>query len=342
MKSAQWHFAKVPPHKYVKATPANENLEKILTVPDPRPPSVATPPAQIVDPRQMMLKEKENMPYCSPDGHPTIIPDPKEMEVYNNPYSKGEITERSGVLWAQGKGESGDDFRIRQFKRSERAAQYRTQHGLPDMRYVAAYEFPSQADPANYYNAKMPKTDYRLAKKGDWWINGVPYIPKALILREQPALQLFSMADGDPRQPTAEDIANDKIDPEHLTMANSLVDTRSYVRRVDIGNKLQNAKSSWITSSRMRLIKTQGEYGEGLLGFPQPLPMDVSAHRKKIMEFGITHHPLKGMERKFAMGGAVTHPSKHGTGTGTTGSASRKASTRSEIDPFGGTALGSD
>jgi hypothetical protein len=338
MKSAQWHFAKAPPHKYVKATPANENLETKLSVPDPRPPTVATPPADVIDERQMALKEKANTPYCSPDGYPTVILDPDKIKTYENPYSRGEITTRSGVLWAQGEGEAGDEIRIRQFKRSERAAQYRTQHGLPDMRYVAAYDYPAQADSANYYNAKMPKPDYRLAKKGDWWVNGVPYIPKALILREQPALQLFSMADGDPRQPTAQDIANDKVDPEHLTMANSLVDTRSYVRRVDIGNKLQNAKSSWIRSSRIRLIKTQGEYGESLPGFPPTVPMNISAHRKKIMEFGITHHPLKGMARSFSMGSAVTHPSKQGTGT--TGAGSRKGSTRSEVDPFGGTGLG--
>jgi len=324
-----WQFSKPPPHKYVKATPANENLGKTLNVPDPRPPTAPTPAAQVIDPRQEMLKEKANTPYCSPDGHPTVIPDPSLKDVYENPYSKGEITERGGVLWAQGKGEEGDSFRIRQFKRSERAAQYRTQHGMPDMRYAAANSYPAQAAPSNYRDVKMAKPDYRLAKKGDWWINGVPYIPKALILREQPAMKLFSNAYDDPREPSAEDIENDKVDPEHLTMANSLTGTRSYQRRVDIGNKLQNAKSSWITSTRMRLIKTQGEYGETLPGFPAAVPMDISAHRKKIMEYGIAHHPLNGMERKFAMGSTATPEAKHGTGAGTT--ASRKGSTVSEV-----------
>lgn len=276
-------------------------------------PTVPSPPADVVSDRQQMLGEKNNRPYRSPDGYERVIIDPKTEVVYDNEFSKGEITERGGVLWAG----------TRQFKRLERAAQFRTQHSLPDMRYVSAFSDSTKADPSNYNNVKPGKIDYRLMKKGDPWINGHPYIPKALILREQPVMELFRMKSDDPRKPTAEDIPNDREDPQNLTLANDLNEDRSFRRRVDIGNKLQNAKASWIRSSRIRLIKHQGEYGETLPGFPSSLsvpsaamrPLDISAHRKKVMEHGITHHPLHGMASKFTMGGKSTAADKSGLGT---------------------------
>lgn len=305
-------FSKVPKHRYVKATPANESLGDKLNVPSMVGPTVAAPPADVVSDRQQMLGEEQNRPYRSPDGYERVIIDPKTEVVYDNQFSEGKVTERGGVLWAG----------TRQFKRLERAAQFRTQHSLPDMRYVSAYSDATKADPENYNNVKPGKVDYRLMKKGDPWINGHPYIPKALILREQPVMELFRMRSDDPRKPTAEDIPNDRIDPQNLTLANDLNEDRSFRRRVDIGNKLQNAKASWIRSSRIRLIKHQGEYGETLPGFPASVsvpgsarPIDISAHRKKIMEHGITYHPLHGMTSKFTMGGKSTAPDKSGLGT---------------------------
>jgi len=287
-------------------------------------PTVASAPADVVSDRQQMLGEKQNRPYRSPDGYERVIIDPKTEVVYDNDFSEGKVTERGGVLWAG----------TRQFKRMERAAQFRTQHSLPDMRYVSAYSDATKADPDNYNNKSSEtiggKIDYRLMKKGDPWINGHPYIPKALILREQPVMELFRMKSDDPRKPTAEDIPNDRIDPQNLTLANDLNEDRSYRRRVDIGNKLQNAKASWIRSSRIHLIKHQGEYGETLPGFPASVsiphsasgmnasmmrPLDISAHRKKVMEHGITHHPLRDMAGRFVMGGKSTAQDKAGLAT---------------------------
>jgi hypothetical protein len=315
----QWHFSKVPKHRYVKATPANESLGDKLNVPNMMGPTVASPPADVVSDRQQMLGEKNNLPYRTPDGYERCIIDPKTEVVYDNAYSKGEITERGGVLWAG----------TRQFKRQERAAQFRTQHSLPDMRYVSAFSDMAKADPKNYNNVEVGKIDYRLMKKGDPWINGHPYIPKALMLREQPVMELFRMSGDDPRKPVAEDLPSDLNDPQNLTLANDLNEDRSFIRRVDIGNKLQNAKASWIRSSRIRLIKHQGEYGETLPGFPASVsvpsnagmmrPLDISAHRKKIMEHGITHHPLRGMMGAFTMGGKATNPEKSGLGTSARG-----------------------
>lgn len=319
MKSqSSWKFSKVPKHRYVKATPANESLGDKLNVPNMMGPTIAAPPADVVSDRQQMLGEEQNRPYRSPDGYERVIIDPKTEVVYDNQFSRGEITERGGVLWAG----------TRQFKRLERAAQFRTQHSLPDMRYVSAYSDATKADPSNYNNVdslrESGKIDYRLMKKGDPWINGHPYIPKALILREQPVMELFRMKNDDPRKPVAEDLPSDRSDPQNLTLANDLNEDRSYRRRVDIGNKLQNAKSSWIRSSRIRLIKHQGEYGETLPGFPASVsmpqsgmmrPIDISAHRKKVMEHGITHHPLHGMTGKFIMGGGSTAPDKPGLST---------------------------
>jgi hypothetical protein len=284
-----------------------------LTVPTRGKPTAYAPPKDNEDPKQHDRKIDDFRYFCSPDGYPTVINDPEGItkEIAFNPFFetgvKANITERSGVLgmgthWMQ---------------RAERAASWRQQHALRDRRYAGAYVDPNQNMTGNYYNAKPMKRDDSLKKKGPYqqFINGVSYIPKALILREQPALKLFHMKDDDPRQPSMEDLENDRKDPYYNTVANNLTNTRSYPVRTQIGNELTQTRGAVNKLNKLRYIRQEAPYGEGIgvkswalkpqeqpKPMPQMMPHDLAQHRKGVMMNGINPHALKNTLSQMGMG----------------------------------------
>ena len=283
------------------AVAEGENMPE-LTVPDERPPNAAAPPMDNESPVQYDRKIRQFRYVCSPEGYPTVILDKEGItdDVKDDPYWKDKIADRSGVL---GQGS-------RWFKRSERAAAWRQQQGMPDRRYVGAYVAYGEDDPRNYYDAPPMKRDPALKKKGPYqqYVNGVSYVPKALIIREQPAIKLFSMEGDDPREPSLQDLENDRKDPWYNSIANNLSDTRSYPRRTQIGADMLQSRGAVNRLNQLRHIKTYAPYGEGVAmswkpsAFkkeapppPEPPqyeapPANVGKHRQRVMEGGITPH----------------------------------------------------
>ena len=271
-----------------------------LTVPTRNKPSAKAPPQQNESAEQYNRKIDHFRYFCTPDGYPTVINDPEGIteDVLTDPYIAGAITERSGVL-----GHDSDWFIL-----AEKNAMWRQQHSLPDRRYTGAYVNFESDDVSAYYNAKQKKRDPSLQKRGPYhqFINGISYIPKALILREQPALKLFSMQADDPRQPTMEDLENDYKQPYYLTVANSLTETRSFPVRTQIGNELSTSRNAVNKLKQMRFNKVAYPYGEGIGAKPwilkpsqdnsaqkMEVPHDLAKHRKNVMMSGINPHALK-------------------------------------------------
>lgn len=277
-----------------------ENMPE-LTVPTKGAPTAAAPPIDNESVSQHNRKVKTFRYSCSPEGYPTVILDKEGIteDVREDPYWTGQIADRSAVL---GQGSHW-------FKRSERAAAWRQQRGLPDRRYTGGYIVEGEDDTRNYYNAPPMKRDPALKKKGPYqqYINGISYVPKALILREQPVVKLFSMEGDDPRQPSLQDLENDRKDPWYQTIANNLTDTRSYSRRTQIGADLLQNRNASNRLSQLRHIKVYAPYGEGIgmswkpsafkkeapLPPPPPQyvpPANVGRHNRSVMESGITPH----------------------------------------------------
>ena len=293
-----------------------ENMPN-LTVPSEGQPTVAAPPQNNESQVQCDRKIKKFRYFCSPDGYPTVILDKEGIteDVKTDPYWTGQITERDGVL-----GMKSNGVPAHWFKRAERAAMWRQQHSLPDRRYTGAYVGFDEDKPKNYYNAPPMKRDPSLKKKGPYqqFINGISYVPKALILREQPAVKLFTMEGGDPRQPSMQDLENDRKDPWYQTIANNLSDTRSYSRRTQIGADLLQNRNAVNRLNQLRHIKVYAPYGEGVgLSWkpsafekasgssaspggkvPTEQVADVGKHRQRVMEEGLTpHHTSAGQHR---------------------------------------------
>jgi len=276
-----------------------ENMPN-LTVPSKGGPRVKAPPKQNESEEQYNRKIENFRYFCTPDGYPTVINDKEGIteDVKTDPYISGGITNRSGVLGA------GTPW----FIIAEKNAMWRQQHSLPDRRYGGGYiEFESD-DPSAYYNAKLAERDPNLEKRGPFarFINGISYVPKALILREQPALKLFSMQGSDPRQPSMEDLENDRKDPYYMSVANSLTNTRSYPVRTQIGNDLTDSRNAVNKLNQMRFNKIAYPYGEGIGSAPWVLkpdqddsaekikaPHDLARHRKNVMMNGMTNHILR-------------------------------------------------
>lgn len=234
-----------------------------ITVPQLGGPSAEAPPK---DNESKVQKRRKNDTFrydCSPDGYPTVILDEEgyNMDIAKDPYFyKGDvepsISMRSGVLghgtkWAN---------------EAERAGMWRQQHSLKDMRYYKPFVDPFQTNVSNYYNAKPIKRKDSKKKKGPYQqvINGISYIPKSLIVREQPALQLFSSAESDPGRPSMEDLENDRKDPYYQTFANNLENTRSYKVRTQIGNELIQSRNAVNKLNNIRMIHIIAPYGEGI------------------------------------------------------------------------------
>ena len=270
-----------------------------LTVPSKGNPTAKAPPQQNESATQYNRKIETFRYACSPDGYPTVVNNPEGIteSILEDPYVKKKIRERSGVL--------GIDSPW--FTLAEKNAAWRVQRGLPDRRYTGAYINFESDEPEAYYNAEEVKRDARLQKRGPYqqFINGISYVPKALILREQPVLKLFSMQGGDPRQPSMEDLENDRKDPYYLTVANSLTDTRSFPVRTQIGNDLTNSRNAVNKLDRMRFNKIAYPYGEGIGAKSWTLkrnqdnssqkismPHDLNAHRKNVMVNGINPHAI--------------------------------------------------
>jgi hypothetical protein len=226
-----------------------------LTVPSKGNPTAKAPPQQNESVTQYNRKIDTFRYACTPDGYPTVINDPEGIteSVREDPYVKKKIRERSGVL-----GIESDWFTM-----AEKNAAWRVQRGLPDRRYTGAYVNFESDEPDAYYNAPDVKRDARLQKRGPFqqFINGISYVPKAIMLREQPALKLFSMQGDDPRQPSMEDLENDRKDPYYLSVANSLTETRSFPVRTQIGNELTNSRNAVNKLDRMRFNKIAYPYG---------------------------------------------------------------------------------
>lgn len=234
-----------------------------ITVPQKIGPSVKAPPHNNESKTQAKRKEETFRYDCEPDGYPTVILDKEgyNMDIAKNPYFyKGDvepsISMRSGVLghgskWAN---------------EAERAATWRQQHSLKDMRYYKPFVDPHQTNPSNYYNAKPIKRDPSLKKRGPYqqYINGISYIPKSLIIRDQPAVNLFSSAENDPNVPSMQDLEDDRKDPYYQTVANNLENTRSYQVRTQIGNELTQTRNAVNKLNKIRMLRTLAPYGEGI------------------------------------------------------------------------------
>lgn len=264
-----------------------------------RVPDAPAPPQQIMSIEQMNRQIEHGRTFTSPDGYPVIIPDHEGIteKIETDPYYQGKITERSGVL---GQGS-------RWFKHNEREAMWNTQKALPDMRYVASYTDPAQSKPDSYKTQPpTPHVPQALMKTGSRFINGVSYIPKGKIIKEQPAVVLFS---NDPRVVTLDQVESDERDPKHNTVANSLAYTslsnRSRASVLAVDNQLLRSRKTWNRNQRFRLIQSRGEYGEAIPGMswndkqpdvlnPFGTPVDVAGHHKKVMEVGIVKNMRKG------------------------------------------------
>lgn len=278
-----------------------------LTVPTKGNPTAKAPAQQNESATQYNRKIETFRYACSPDGYPTVINNPEGIteSILEDPYVKKKIRERSGVLGIESAW----------FTLAEKNAAWRVQRGLPDRRYTGAYVSFESDEPEAYYNAQEVKRDPRLEKRGPYhqFINGISYVPKALILREQPALKLFSMQGDDPRQPSMEDLENDRKDPYYLTVANSLTETRSFPVRTQIGNNLTDSRNAVNKLNQMRFIKVAYPYGEGIGAKPWALkcnpnkasekitmPHDLNVHRKNVMTNGINPHAVS-----FNFGGGL-------------------------------------
>ena len=270
-----------------------------LTVPSKGNPTAKAPPQQNESATQYNRKIETFRYACSPDGYPTVINNPEGIteSILEDPYVKKKIRERSGVLGIESAW----------FTFAEKNAAWRVKRGLPDSSYTGAYVNFESDEPEAYYNAQAVKRDPRLEKRGPYqqFINGISYVPKALILREQPALKLFSMQGDDPRQPSMEDLENDRKDPYYLTVANSLTETRSFPVRTQIGNNLTDSRNAVNKLNQMRFIKVAYPYGEGIGAKPWALkcnpnkasekitmPHDLNVHRKNVMTNGINPHAV--------------------------------------------------
>lgn len=278
-----------------------------LTVPTKGNPTAKAPAQQNESATQYNRKIETFRYACSPDGYPTVINNPEGIteSILEDPYVKKKIRERSGVLGIESPW----------FTLAEKNAAWRVQRGLPDRRYTGAYVNFESDEPEAYYNAQEVKRDPRLEKRGPYqqFINGISYVPKALILREQPALKLFSMQGDDPRQPSIEDLENDRKDPHYLTVANSLTETRSFPVRTQIGNELSTSRNAVNKLNQMRFIRVAYPYGEGIGAKPWNLkcnpnkesekitmPHDLNVHRKNVMTNGINPHAVS-----FNFGGGL-------------------------------------
>jgi hypothetical protein len=267
-----------------------------LTVPTSGAGDPPATPCQTMAIDQVNKQAKHGRTFTSPEGYPVVMLDSEGLtkEVIKDPYYQGTITKRSGVL---GQGTPW-------FKKAERNGMWRSQHGLPDMRYVASFASPSQADPSNYKPAPpVPFESKAQMKAGSRYINGVSYIPRGKIIQEQPAVVLFS---NDPRVVTLDQVESDLRTPQHNTVANSLAYTSlsnrspASVRAVD--NHLLRSRKTWNHNERMRMIRQRGEYGEAIPGMSwadkvvnNPIrPIDVAGHHQKIRDRGIVNGMSKG------------------------------------------------
>jgi len=289
---------------------AKENMPE-LTVPSERQPTVKTPAIETpAATTQYKARMKHFEAATSPDGYSMVVLEKEGIteDVKQDPFWQGKISTRSGVL---GQG-------TRWFKKAERAAAWRQQTSLPDRRYTGGYPAFEQDSVKNYYNAKPLVRSAELKKRGPYqqFINGISYIPKALIVREQPAVKLFTMSGDDPRQPSMEDLENDRKDPWYNTVANNLSDTRSYPRRMQIGNDILQTRGAVDKLNRLRHIKVAAPYGEGIkmswdpsfddMQSPkQQMTANLAEHRKKVMDQGIAPH------HAAMSAGMGTNPSIH-------------------------------
>lgn len=276
---------------------AEKENQPNITVPQRIGPSTKAPPRDNESKTQVKRKEETFRYDCEPDGYPTVVLDEEgyNMDIAKDPYFyKGDvepsISMRSGVL-GHGSGWANE---------AERSAMWRQQHSLRDMRYYKPFVDPHQTDVSNYYNAKPIKRDPALKKKGPYqqYINGISYIPKSLIIRDQPAVNLFSSAESDPNRPSMEDLENDRKDPYYQTVANSLENTRSYKVRTQIGNELLQTRNAVNKLNNIRMIRVTAPYGEGLgkswfkkipqtsNDIPQP-PHNLGKHNVNVMKNGL-------------------------------------------------------
>jgi hypothetical protein len=273
----------------------DENMPN-LTVPNvSQKPTAPTPPQQNESEEQYNRKIDHFRYDCSPDGYPTVINDAETVteDVANNPYWTNQITKRSGVVGA------GDLW----FHIAEGNASWRQQHALPDKRYTGAYPVVGSDDVEAYYNAKPPKRKPNLRKHGPYaqFINGVSYVPKSIIMRDMPAIKLFSMQGDDVREPSMQDLRNDRKDPYYMTIANNLGGSRSYSHRTKMANDIVRSRKVFNKILQSRLNKVVYPYGEGIGAESwtlnqmkrQNAPHDLPAHRKHVMMSGIIPHALK-------------------------------------------------
>lgn len=197
-----------------------------------------------------------------------------EVEVPRDPGEFGfhkfrpieEIRERARVLFPDA---------------SREQVQVMQQRALPDQRY-GVNNWPS-FDVRNYTGVKFDVHEYRTKPRP--YEGGMPYIPVAHILEQQPALDLFDVRVD---QPNLFDIYTENPHEDPRTV-NENADQRKWEHfEQSKGRHLINSRGAWNEMKQLEFIwKTRDRDPQLSLYHTQPPPIDVAARRDKLEKRGL-------------------------------------------------------
>jgi hypothetical protein len=164
---------------------------------------------------------------------------------------------------------------------------FSTQKMLPDAKWLSPWDNPSRGDIKNYDNLPPYRKPPHQRKRNPL-IAAVPYIPKAQILRDQPATNLFERHD--PSQVTLDDLDIDTYGRDRtidLTKINTM--PRERVRFWEA--RLRGANTKFKKDALLSMIRLGMDYDQevmpmGITAIPQTYDEPYGVHQTKSYGMG--------------------------------------------------------